>query len=44
MVEIAIGAFTLVVIGSVATSALVLIALSGIAVVEWVKYRRGRNE
>lgn len=40
MTEIALGFFMLAVIGSVATASLALVALAGIAAVEWVKYRR----
>ena len=40
MVDFALGLFAITVMGSIATVALAFTAIIGIAVVEWVKYRR----
>lgn len=40
MTDFALGAFTIVVMGSAVTTVMAIIALTGIALVEWFRYRR----
>jgi len=40
MVDFALGLFAITVMGSIVTAGLAFAAIVGIAVVEWVKYRR----
>lgn len=40
MGDIALGAFVIIVMGSMATAGITLLALAGVAMVEWAKYRR----
>lgn len=40
MGDIALGGFVIIVMGSVATAGITLVALAGIAMFEWAKYRR----
>lgn len=41
MVDFALGLFAITVMGSIVTAAFAFTVIIGIAVVEWVKYRRG---
>jgi hypothetical protein len=44
MTDLALGAFTLIAMGSVVTAVIAGVALAGLGLVEWFKYGRSRNE
>lgn len=44
MADFALGAFTIIVMGSAVTTVIAGFALAGLALVEWFKYRRGRDD